>query len=373
MRILQVVTLLSPDASYGGPVRVAVNQSKELRDRGHEVVIAAAARGYDQLPTGIDGIPVQAFPAKTALPGIGFAGTRGAGMSRWIADNAKHFDVAHIHLARDFVTLPAARTCLKRSVPIVAQPHGMIDHSSRLLAKPLDLFWTAPVLRSASTVLFLTSRERDDLRGVAQPLPNLRELSNGVPQAVPRDTTNMQEPHEVLFLARLHPRKRPAIFVEMARRLVERGVAADFAIVGPDEGTLSEVNALITRYGLQSRMRYEGALAPDLAADRMRRAAIYVLPSIDEPFPMSVLEAMSVGVPVVVTDTCGLASLIEETGSGSVVGSDLDSLTDAVHRLLEYPHLLATAGRNAYDTATDRLGMSLVVDALEDIYKRAVE
>jgi glycosyltransferase involved in cell wall biosynthesis len=371
MRILQVVTLISPDAAYGGPVRVAVNQSAALRDRGHDVVIAAATRGYEQLPTSVGDVPVQAFWAKTTMPGIGFAGIRGAGMTRWLGNHASEFDVVHVHLARDFVTLPAARACIQRRIPIVAQPHGMIDFSSKLLAKPLDRFWTRPVLRAASTVFYLTPREARDLREVAGDV-RLLELNNGVPPAAPRHASKARKQPEVLFLARLHPRKRADMFVEMAHRLIENGSNADFALVGPDDGTKYKVDDLIAKYRLQSRVRYEGALAPDRAVDRMLRASVYVLPAIDEPYPMSVLEAMSTGLPVVVTDTCGLAPLIEETHSGIVVGPDLDSLTDAVQRILVTPGLLDTMGENARRTVLDRLGMSSVAEILEQTYQRAV-
>src|SRR5437867_204758 len=58
MRILQVVTLLSPDGAYGGVARVALNQSAELIGRGHDVTVAAATRGYEVVPEELDGVPV---------------------------------------------------------------------------------------------------------------------------------------------------------------------------------------------------------------------------------------------------------------------------------------------------------------------------
>jgi glycosyltransferase involved in cell wall biosynthesis len=94
-----------------------------------------------------------------------------------------------------------------------------------------------------------------------------------------------------------------------------------------------------------------------------------VLPAIDEPYSMSVLEAMSVGLPVVVTDTCGLAPIIEETGSGIVVGSDLESLTEAVRRILDTPSLATTMGANAFRAASERMSMSSVADILERTYQ----
>jgi glycosyltransferase involved in cell wall biosynthesis len=370
MRILHVVTLISPDSAYGGPTRVAVKQSVVLKERGHDVVIAATARGYDpSSPSTIEDVAVRLFQAKTAIPGIGFAGLRGAGMTRWITKHASEFDVVHVHLARDLVTLPAARACMKMKIPVVVQPHGMIDRSSKLLAKPLDLFWTRPVLRRASTVFHLTPREARDLRGVAGDDISLCELNNGVPHYAPHETSAAGTRQEVLFLARLHPRKRPGMFVRMAHELIQHGSTADFALVGPDEGAKDEVVDLIAKFGLQSRVRYEGALPFDGAPRRLRQASVYVLPAIDEPYSMSVLEAMSVGLPVVVTDTCGLAPIIEETGSGIVVGSDLQSLTEAVRRILDTPSLATTMGANAFRAASERMSMSSVADILERTYQ----
>ena len=171
MRILHVVTLVRPDSAYGGPVRVAENQCTALLSRGHDVRFAptpgyaatefrSRRRGWDSRPT-VSG--TYDDPAGVRMRGV----TRRPASVRWARRHAGEFDVAHVHLARDFVTLPAALALLPALTPVVVQPHGMIDASDRLLAKPLDHFLTKPVLRAASSVFHLTPRESDDLAGVA--------------------------------------------------------------------------------------------------------------------------------------------------------------------------------------------------------------
>ncbi|WP_235717413.1 hypothetical protein [Mycolicibacterium goodii] len=88
MRILQVATLFSPDGRYGGPARVALNQSAELLRRGHDVTVAGAACGYRQLPSELNGITVKLFAAKSILPRSGFAWTcaPGLGKSRGVVE-----------------------------------------------------------------------------------------------------------------------------------------------------------------------------------------------------------------------------------------------------------------------------------------------
>ena len=138
MRILQVVTLLSPDGAYGGPARVALNQSAELIGRGHDVTVVGAARGYREVPTELNGVPVKLFAARTLLPRTGFAGMGAPGLGRWLRSNWAGFDVIHIHFARELVVLPVAAAARRRGIPYVLQTHGMVVPSNHPLAAPLD-------------------------------------------------------------------------------------------------------------------------------------------------------------------------------------------------------------------------------------------
>ena len=294
-----------------------------------------------------------------------------AGMGRWLRRSVTDFDVVHVHLARDFVTLPAARRALRQDVPIVVQPHGMIDASESLLAKPLDALWTVPTLRRARSVFHLTPRESADLEHVAGAgRLALRPLHNGVPSA-PRREPRTDGVQEVLFLARLHQRKRPDMFVKMANALAAEGVDASFTLVGPDEGEGAHIAALIDEYGLAGRVSMEGAVSPEDSGARLARASVYVLPSVDEPYPMSVLEAMAIGLPVVITDSCGLAPLVAESQSGIVVGSDLESLVSAVLRMLRDPDEAANMGENGRRIVETELQMGNVARILEEVYRVA--
>lgn len=367
MRILSVVTLITPLGEYGGPVRVALNQARELIAQGHDVVVAGAARGFSgPLPLHIDGVPVALFRARTLVPKIGFAGLAAPGLQRRLTALAAGVDVVHIHAARDFVTLPVAAWARRRKLPYVLQTHGMIDASTHPLARPLDAALTRRVLRGAKRVFFLTDREREDLVSVAGAELKLQRLANGVP--IPADIRSDPSSSEVLYLARLAPRKRPDAFVEMALRLTARFPNASFRLVGPDEGKADEVMRRIGSAEEPLDIKWEGPLAPELVTDRMSRARIYVLPAVDEPYPMSVLEAMALGIPVVITESCGLAPLVREFGTGIVVDSSLEALVSAVELLLADPKRAQAMGDAGRRLTRDRLGMPAIADALCSAY-----
>lgn len=372
MRIVHVVTLVTPEGAYGGPVRVALNQARALIDAGHDVVVAATHRGYgEDVPGSLDGVPVRLFPAKTLVPGIGFAGLSSPSLQTWLSSEMARIDVLHVHLARDFVTLFAARTAITRSTPLVVQPHGMLDVSKRVLAIPLDAALTKPVLRRAKCVFFLTDQEERDLAELAGPKLALKRLHNGVGRAVPSERSSTKSDVDVLFVARLHARKRPVIFVEMARILSAKFPRASFSLVGPDEGEGHAVERAIQSAGYSGRIRWEGPLSMVETPRRTRESDIFVLPSIHEPFPMAVLEAMAAGLPVVVTDTCGIAPVIRERDAGIVVNDSLENLVEAVERLLADGELRTSMGARARATADELFGMASVESILSREYRRA--
>lgn len=371
MRIAQIVTVVTPEGAYGGPVRVAVNQAKALIAQGHEVTIFAGTRGFVKPPTAIDGVPVRLFATIQAIPKAGFAGMSSLGLLRAVRRETHRFDVWHIHLARDLVTLPAAEIIRRAKVPYVLQCHGMIDESTKLLARPLDYALTRPVLRSARRILSLTPREEHDLVQVGGPHLTVSRIPNGVTVAQPL-LADPSAPREALYLARLQKRKRPQFFVEAALQIAARSPEFQFALVGPDEGEGAAVQARISAAGHGDRISWSGGLPPDQTIERMRSASIYVLPSVDEPFPMSVLEALSVGLPVVITETCGLAPFVRSAEAGLVVDHSQESLTSAIELLLTDREVALRMGKNGRALVEREFSIEAVAALLAGHYEEAL-
>lgn len=370
MRVLEVVTLVTPDGEYGGPTRVAVNQAAALQRRGHDVTIAAATRGFAEPPSLLNDVPTRLFPSRTLVPGTGFAGLSSPRMMRWLRTNVSAFDIVHVHAARDLVTLPAARTALRKGVPYVLQTHGMIDPSGNLLARPFDTLLTRLVLSRAQRVFYLTPTEKSDLTAVGGSHLQFQHLPNGVPRAEPSAET--AGPLEVLYLARLAPRKRPLAFVEAAASLCPRHPDVRFTLIGPDEGEAAAVDAAITSSGHSDRIRREPAIPPENTLERMSHASVYVLPSVNEPYPMSVLEAMSLALPVVITRSCGLARLVGDSEAGVVVDETVESLEGGIDKMLRDDTLRDHLGRNGMHVTRAEHSMDAIAKRLEAGYADSV-
>lgn len=366
MRILHVVTLVSPDGAFGGPVRVALNQARALQARGHDVSVAAASRGFDSAPRVIDGVDVRLFPVRPLSRSGGYAALTSPGLQSWIRSNARKYDVAHVHYARDLVILPAVRALHRLGVPIVLQPHGMVVPSEHRLAGLVDALWVRPQLAQAASVVALSEDEDTAIAAVARRDLSTVILPNGVPVSAEECTSKSSAVPEFLFVGRLHPVKRADMFVRAAVAVVAQGLRLTAAVVGPDEGAASAVDReLSLGSGVATR---EGALAPELVPRRIAQCSVLVLPSERESFGMVAAEAMAQGKPVIVAANHGIAPLVAK-GAGLLFDGSEDDLVRVIARLARDPDLRNAMGTRAREIAMTDLSLDGVARRLENVYE----
>lgn len=362
--VRHVVTLVSPDGRFGGPTKVALDLAAEQRRRGIEASVFAGAVGYETLPTEWQGVPLGLARSRRLVPGMGFATTIAPGLKRKVLQGLTGTEIFHVHLARDLVTLPIAMALRSRSLPYVIHTHGMIDASSKRSARIVDSLMTGRVVSSARTALVLTPDEgREIARLSAGATPSVL-FENGIPS---RDDPEPQRRRGALFLGRLHPRKGATTFAAVAAELASRYPDGTFRIAGPDEGDLSNVQNALSGVLGGERVTLVGAVPPDEVIDHMNSAEVFVQPAVDEPFGMTILEAMSAGTPPIVHRTSALAPLISEARAGWTFGS-VDELRDRLTEALDSPQTTAATGARARRLAQERFSLSRVVEGLQDIY-----
>jgi glycosyltransferase involved in cell wall biosynthesis len=363
VRIAHVVTYVSADGAFGGPVAVAAGQAEELARRGHTVDFLAGWDGEAALE--IPGVTVRLFPVTRLAPGL--SGLTSRTLLAFLRDQAKEYDAVHIHMGRDLVTLPAATVSLSQGRRVFLQTHGMVMPDTRVRARLMDAVLTRRALSRADVVFVLTDAEAEGVArvGGSAPAPVAR-IPNGV--AI-RDLGHdaREDPPVVLFLARLHPRKRVLAFAEMARLLTQQGLTARFRVIGPDEGDLRALLAFKQKHDLES-IEYRGAIAAGESIGELAQAAVYVLPSFGEVFPMTVLESFVAQTPVVLSEECAIAPELTSRGAIEPTTGEPSDIARAVGALLSDPSLRARRVASASAALTDWLAIGAVADRLEEAY-----
>lgn len=368
MRVLHVVTHHSPDHVFGGPTRVALNLCRALGAAGDEATLLTVGEGFPgELPREVDGVPVRMFPARRLIPGFGFAGVTSPSLLARAGGFVRSADVVHVHLARDLVTFPVALRALLGGHPLVLQTHGMIDPTTVPAARLADSLGVRRVLRGADMLLHLTDADRLGVASVTAPRPpaRSRRLVNGVAPQEHRRPARAERggPPVVLFLARLEDRKRPADLVAAVAAVRAVHPDARFVVAGAETGGLvARLKAYAAELGVADALEFTGPQDHAGVLSLMRSADVYVLPSTVDPFPVSVLEALSVGLPAVVTATNGLAPDVLRSGAGRVVAAVAG---DAV--FTGHPGASATPGAQTRpgDSATEGNGALIAAAVLE--------
>lgn len=329
MRVLQVVALVDREGAYGGPTTVAYEQSRALREAGHQVTLLAGWDGHPQTFTDADTVLRRARKLSSRT----FASLASPRAIAWFMQHHGNFDVVHVHLARDLVTMPIAAWRAANGRPIVVQPHGMLQPRGEAMGRAFDATISRPLLRAASAVITLTDTEEVALRRLGVETGKLKRVENAVSPAARLASFEQRRPL-VVFASRLAARKRPTSFVDMAALVRLKRPDARFEIWGADEGEATAVLERILALGLTDICQYRG---PGSAADirgLFSRSQVMVLPSFGEPFPMTALEAFAAGLPSVLTHDTGVSDRAGSYGAAAVTNGSAECMADAVVDLL---------------------------------------
>jgi glycosyltransferase involved in cell wall biosynthesis len=183
------------------------------------------------------------------------------------------------------------------------------------------------------------------------------DLAEYEPERIPRGRYRAEHSFDrslplVGFTGNLIARKGLLTLVRAAGLLHERGVRAHFAAVGrvpigARSDYLEECKAEIARLDLQATFHFTGFMKDVRSA--VVDFDVLVLPSLQEPFGRSIIEALALGTPVIASRVGGIPEIIDDGRSGLLVPpQDAPALANALERVLADPELrqsLADGGR----------------------------
>jgi len=387
MNILMVTLGFYPAVAWGGPVKIVHLISKELVKRGHKVTICCTnlLDKNSKIQRGtfiryIDGIKVIYFNTIN-LPW--WPGTLGPvwsfDLTKWSKAKVPQYDVIHLHGSRNLINIPISRTARKANVPIVLQPHGdlQIIVNSYMIKKLFDRILGDQEIEGISALIALQETERQDALNRGIPANTIEIIHNGLEKLNEEDIPErgsfrsayhipLDKPL-VLFLGRINKKKGVDMLVESFSQM--RAVDAHLAIVGPDDGQMEQVKRLILQNHLEDRVTVPGLLSGKSVTSAYLDADLFVLPCRNDTFPTTVLEACQAQLPMVVTDGCECAYLIDKR-VGDVVPFDAVLFATAMQKLLSDKSLYQQYKANCINLYEETFSLQAAVDKLEALYVR---
>ncbi len=299
----------------------------------------------------------------------------GASLARFVSAAARA-DVLHVHGLWQLHSLAAALTARRARKPLIVSAHGMLERWALNNKRWKKHIYAAMVegrnLRSACCLHALSRAELEDYRrfGLSNPVA---VIPNGVHPPPPADAGPFHAAFPalagkrlVLFLGRIHYKKGLDLLCRAWREALPE---AHLVIAGSDsENTEASVRALAAELGIASAITFTGPLYGPLKWSALAAASLFVLPSRSEGCSVAVLEAMSAGLPVLITTACNFPDAAAN-GCGWAVEPDPQALARALTQALSLPpELLRGMGSNGRALVAIRYSWTAIASQMAAVY-----
>lgn len=273
--------------------------------------------------------------------------------------------VVHTHLPVLEYVLPAARLYGRR-VRIIHTVHNLAREETR-----------HRVLRAVNRRAFshgvvpvaLNEEVRSSIcREYALPASAVPVVGNGIDLDAfrgPQRRGPRGAGARLLCVARLAPAKNHALLLRTVARLRESGRDVSLTLVGdgPLRGALEE---RARELGISQRVRFAGRRTDTPAF--YRDCDLFVLLSDYEGMPMSIIEAMASGLPVVATRAGGVAELVDDGVNGALVEADAAAAAEAIAAICDDPALYARLSDGAVRTSS-HYSAEAMMEKYVDLYR----
>lgn len=394
MKVLHVIPSLSP--SRGGPTKVALNLVKTLRECGVDAEIATTndngAENTQLLDvplnqrTEYQGVPVWFLPLfSSPSKGVSVARDRGflfsADLTRWLWQHIRDYDILDNHYLFSYASTCAGAIARWQKVPYTVRTMGQLAPWALAQSRRKKQLYTLIIerhnLNHATAIHCTSAGEVEDVRNFGITAPTVT-LSLGVDPQIElpdakqklRQIYNLApETPVVLFLSRLHYKKRPDLLIEALHRLKNENHDFHLILAGSGEPDyLNYLTDLVSSLGLASHTSTPGFVSGKDKDLLLQGSDIFVLPSFSENFGIAVAEALAAGLPAIVTPDVQIASEIAAAEAGVVIEGNVEALAGAIAQLLSSPNQRHQLGEKAAKLAGDRYSWEAHAPQLADIY-----
>ncbi len=379
MKILQTVQTL--DARAGGVARAVVSLSEAIAAAGHETEVVTLD------PPGspfLGATPLKVHALGTGRGGYGYA----PDLLPWLRAEGGRFDRVIVNGLWQYPGFAVWRRYAGSTTPYFVFPHGMLDPWFKR-AYPLKhlkkwFYWPwgeYRVLRDARAVIFTSEEERRQAREsfwlyrsreVIAPL-GVETPPEGSAEEFFERFPSLRNKRIILFLGRLHPKKGCDLLIDAFARTVPDDERVVLVIAGPDQaGWEKELRLRAAQSGKSGRIVFTGMLEGSAKWAALRAAEVFALPSHQENFGLSVVEALACGLPVLISKPVNIWNEVNQDGAGSVDSDDLAGTERLLRRWFDAADFEKTAMRQrAVDCFKKRFEISRAAALLLKVLREA--
>jgi glycosyltransferase involved in cell wall biosynthesis len=369
LRVAHIIAGLDP--IYGGPSYTVPRLCQALVMAGAELKLLSVAGRSD---AGEHNYLDRRFPQANAETPVLRGLRRSPALSRALRDIAPGTDVVHGHGLWLMPNLDTAWAAARARKPLIVSPRGMLSPAALAFSRVKKrAFWTLlqrPALRRAACVHATSTQEYEEIRSLGLSNP-VAVIPNGIdlPHLRVDSAAYATSGHEVLSLGRIHPKKGLERLLRAWATVEPRYPDWRLRIAGPSEGGHTDALRALSRTLGLTRVAIDGPIYGDAKWDAYRCADLFVLPSLNENFGMTVAEALATATPAISTKGAPWRGL-ESEACGWWIDHGVEPLVAALESAMALPReRLRRMGANgrawmARDFSWDRIANDML-----DVYR----
>lgn len=388
MKVLQVIPSISPQ--MGGPTQAVLNLVKALRQAGVDTEIATT---NDNGSTLLDvplyqriefqEVPVWFFPrVSSRMKDFIFS----PDLTYWLWQHIQDYDLVETHYLFSYAPSCAAAIARWYRIPYIVRSIGQLSPwalaQSRRKKQVYSWLIERHNLNHAAAIHCTSTGEAEDVRNfqVNTPLFTL-PLGVNTPDFLADAKQKLRhiygispETPVVLFLSRLHYKKRPDLLLMALYRLVEQNYDFHLIIAGSGEAEYeTELKNLAASLGIAQQISFAGFVIGEDKDLLLQGSDMFVLPSFSENFGIAVAEAMAVGLPVILTPGIQIAPDVAAAKAGLVVEGEVEPLAEAIAKLLKSPNLRQQLGENGKQLVKQQYSWNAIAQNLASVYSAIID
>jgi len=235
-----------------------------------------------------------------------------------------------------------------------------------------------PILKNADAVIALTGDMKREIRGICNRdvfiIPNGIDLERfeNLSKEDLRNKLEIKEENIILFVGTLRLVKGVRYLIEAMKTITDKNKNSRLFIVGDGEER-KYLEDLVRNLSLEKCVTFIGKVPNDEIPKYMAASDVFVLPSLSEGFPVTVVEAMASGLPIVATTIRGLPEIIKDGKNGFLVEpKNPEQIAEKVLLLLENDELRERISEKNKEKAKG-YSWEAVIEKLERVYEHCLQ
>ncbi|MEM7725294.1 MAG: glycosyltransferase [Cyanobacteria bacterium P01_A01_bin.45] len=389
MKILHIIPSVS--SIRGGPSQAVLEMVRSLRENDIDAeILTTNDNGSGLLDVPLrkrieyQNVPVYFFPrfSPPIHPIREFAFSRE--FTSWLWENIHQYDLVHIHAIFSYPSTVAMAIARRKNIPYIIRPLGQLCEWSlkqSVLRKDIYLNLIEKFNLNQAQYIHLTSElEQQEVSHLELKAPNFilphgLKIPATVPEAHEKLRKQLKLPDDepiILFLSRLHPKKGLDYLIPALSKLTDYRFTLVIAGSGSPEYE-AEIELLLETNNIRNRTHVTGFLQGEIKDLFIQGSDLFALTSHSENFGVAVLEALAVGLPVLVTPGVALASVVQENKLGYVASLDISAITSIIENYLINPQEAKEMGTRARQLIIEQYTWNSIAKRLIQVYTDIIQ